>query len=241
MRRRRKTAGQNNAAASSADGVRHFSASSLAAAARRPLIVFLSGDGLSLSFEHRLAAALSRRGFESSVIRALHFFWKQKTPAEVAAKIDDIIKMHVAAHDERSVILVGYSFGGAIAPFAISAMPAHLRERIAGVALLAPALRADFAFSVRGWVNMPSARARDVNKELRTLCAMGVRIVTILGEGDAPRAGGDVHGACRSVTLPGGHSFNKDFERLADIIEALDNADQAATADITPEKERCCE
>ncbi|MEZ5895132.1 MAG: alpha/beta fold hydrolase [Parvularculaceae bacterium] len=188
-------------------------------AADAPFVIFLSGDGLATRFETRLANLLASRGVETVLFRSLHFFWNEKTPREVADAIEDVAADHRRHDDHRPIILVGYSFGGAIAPFAFSEMSAELRGALRAMVLLAPASKADFEFKFISWFNMSSRGARDVSAKLDELCSAGLHILTVHGARDAARAKPEDNGSCKTLTLPGGHDFGRDFVTLADLIE----------------------
>ncbi|MCA8890003.1 MAG: alpha/beta fold hydrolase [Parvularculaceae bacterium] len=188
-------------------------------AADAPLVIFLSGDGLATRFETRLANLLASRGVETVLFRSLHFFWNEKTPREVADAIEDVAARHRRDDNQRPIILVGYSFGGAIAPFAFSEMSANLRRALRAMVLLAPASKADFEFNFISWFNISSPGARDVSAKLDELCSAGLRILTVHGARDAARARPKDTASCNTLTLPGGHDFGRDFTALAELIE----------------------
>lgn len=188
----------------------------------RPLVVILSGDGLALYFEHRLANALHACGYSTHVVRALHFFWRRKTPGDIVRMIE-AFSASQTGHGAERLVVVGYSFGGAVLPFAYEAMDRTMKEKIAALVLLAPAVRADFKFSIGGWFNIPSSHSRDVEAMLGSLCRGGAPITTVIAENDYPRAQAPMINACRSIKLPGGHGFRHDFKRLARIIDSAAN------------------
>ncbi len=190
------------------------------AAADAPFVIFLSGDGLATRFETHLANLLASRGVETVLFRSLHFFWNEKTPREVADAINDVVIEHRQDDDRRPIILVGYSFGGAVAPFAFSEMSADLRDALRAMVLLAPARMADFKFKFISWFNLSSPGARDVSAKLDELCATGLRILTVHGAYDAVRAQPKDTKSCTTLTLPGGHNFGCDFATLANLIES---------------------
>ena len=53
------------------------------------------------------------------------------------------------------VILIGYSFGADVLPFAYNRLPQELRRHVGLMALLGPEKRVNFQITVSGWLNLP--------------------------------------------------------------------------------------
>jgi type IV secretory pathway VirJ component len=113
-------------------------------------------------------------------------------------------------------LLVGYSFGADVVPFLVSRLPPELRSRVALVSLLGLSDQASFEFHVAGWLGVETGHHPTVPE----VSGLGVTPVLCLrGEDEADSACRLLRGAAvRTVTLPGGHHFGGDYERIADAI-----------------------
>jgi type IV secretory pathway VirJ component len=178
--------------------------------------ILLSGDGGWAGLDKDVAAALAARGIPVVGWDSLRYFWTARTPAGVAADLDRVLRFY-AAHWERSrAIVIGYSQGADVLPFALNRLPAATRALVAGTALLGLGEKASFEFHVANWIGADDASALPIRPEAEklpadtTLCLYGADETDSL----CPRLGG----AVRVVKLPGGHHFDGDYARLAEII-----------------------
>src|SRR5207237_1436566 len=86
-------------------------------------------------------------GFDS-----LRYFWSARTPDGLAADLDRVIRYYAARWRRSEVVLIGYSQGADVLPFAINRLPAATRARVRSTALLGPGQKASFEFHVTNWI-----------------------------------------------------------------------------------------
>jgi type IV secretory pathway VirJ component len=91
-----------------------------------------------------------------------------------------------------------------------------MRSRVALVGLLGLSEQASFEFHVAGWLGIETGHYATVPEVAR----LGTTPVLCLrGEDEGDSACRLLHGAAvRSATLPGGHHFGGDYERIADVL-----------------------
>jgi len=115
-------------------------------------------------------------------------------------------------------VLIGYSQGADVLPFALNRLPADVRAQVERTVLLAPGERAAFRFRLRQWLGrwfggdeglatLPELARLDGS---RTLCAYGADD----GEAACPKVAASA--ACR-LRLAGGHHFDGDYATLAGL------------------------
>jgi type IV secretory pathway VirJ component len=149
------------------------------------LAVIWSGDGDWASFVSGLARELNRSGV--SVVGLKSRSWLTQRPAKnpdlAARDLSRILRVYLADWGGDSVLVVGYSRGADLLPFALSRLPPDLRSRIGLIALISPAINANFDFH---WVDLLSNRRRptdlDLRAEVRKLASF--RVVCIYGTED---------------------------------------------------------
>jgi type IV secretory pathway VirJ component len=191
-----------------------------AAAANRAsglFAVLLSGDGGWAGIDKSLGVAFAAQGIPVAGFDSLRYFWSARTPEGLAADLDRVIRYYAARWGRDEVVLVGYSQGADVLPFALNRLPPATRATVRLAALLGPGQKAAFEFHVSNWLGAsgdlaiaPEARklaARD------TLCLYGLDEKDSLCPELAPEH-------ARAMPLAGGHHFGGDYDALAARILA---------------------
>ena len=182
------------------------------------MAVIYSGDGGWRDLDKEIGEHLAEQGVPVVGVDSLRYFWRRREPPEIAADLAEILDNYFERWNARRVILIGYSFGAAILPFAIEHLPPPQRERIALVSLLGLEERAEFQFQVEGWLGAePDDSAPEVVPELVKLDLHQVQCFYGAEEDDSacrdPRlAGAEV------IETEGGHHFDGDYDALAQRI-----------------------
>jgi type IV secretory pathway VirJ component len=87
------------------------------------IAVMLSGDGGWAGLDKEVAAALSANGIRVVGLDSLRYFWTARTPEGLAADLGRIIDYYVSQLGKQRVLLVGYSQGADVLPFAVNRLP----------------------------------------------------------------------------------------------------------------------
>ncbi len=181
---------------------------------RRMAIVW-SGDGGWRDLDKVIGEKLAKDGIAVVGVDVLHYFWSRKSPEQVAADLGAVIGHYSEAWDRPEVLLVGYSFGADILPFAYNRLPEAARARVSQISLLALSTFADFEVHVAGWITdgrYPDSV--DTAPELAKLS--GVKVQCFYGMDD--KGSGctlpELKGA-EIVATTGGHHFDGDYAALA--------------------------
>ena len=202
-------------------------ASGPAAAKSDQFAVLLSGDGGWAGLDKEVAGALSERGIPVAGVDSLRYFWKARTPAGLAADIDRIVRYYAYQWKKKRVMLIGYSQGADVLPFAINRLPAATRELVQLNVLIGVGKQASFEFHVTNWFSSgsgtPIKPETDKLSSVDTLCLYGADD----DESLCP-AIGTAH--ARVINLAGGHHFGGDYRKLAELII---NQSQPSTEPVT--------
>lgn len=183
---------------------------------RNDLAVFWSGDGGWAGIDKEVSNALNARGIPVVGVDSLRYFWTRRTPEGIAADIEKISRHYLKAWGKDRVILIGYSQGADVLPFAVNRLSPDLRRRVVLVAAMGLSDHAVFEFELSNWVadnndGPPTLPEIAKIKNLPFLC--------IYGEDDedsvCPKLKGD---SVTAVKLPGGHHFDGDYGKLAAVI-----------------------
>lgn len=188
------------------------------------LVIFYSGDGGWRDIDRSLGDALGRDGYAVVGVDTLRYFWGQREPMGVARDLDRLVRHYLDAWGLNEVVLIGYSFGANILPFAYNRLPDATRERVRMVTLLSPELATDFEVHLAGWLGQQASgdAAMPILPEASRIDPS--RLVCVYGEQEAATTlcAQPGLGAARLMRLPGGHHYDGDYEALARrLIEAL--------------------
>jgi type IV secretory pathway VirJ component len=187
----------------------------------RAIGIVYSGDGGWQDLDKTIGEWMTTQGFHVVGVSTVKAFWKSREPATAAA---DFEKMLANADPSGSlpVLVVGYSFGADIFPFAWPFLKQPTQNRIKLIALLAPERHTAFHVSIEGWLGVDTGDHL-VSPAIAAL--PGERVICVYGEEDADTT------ACTEVKLDGmavtrttgGHHFDEDYVGLGwKILAAFD-------------------
>lgn len=189
------------------------------ASTNKRFAVMISGDGGWAGIDKGIAAAFVKQGVPVAGLDSLRYFWSARTPQGLADDLDRIIRFYAARWKRSEVILIGYSQGADVMPFAVNRLPPRSRGGVKLVALLGLGQKASFEFHVTNWIG-PSGDI-PIEPEARKLLAAGTLCVYGSDEKNslcpvlAPVS-------ATALSLPGGHHFGGDYDGLAmRILDAV--------------------
>ena len=178
--------------------------------------VLVSGDGGWAGIDKEVAAALAEKGIPVAGVDSLRYFWSPRTPAGMARDLDRILQYYSSTWHRKRALVIGYSQGADVLPFAVNRLPATTRGLVKLVAMIGISTSASFEFHVSNWLGggdngLPTAP--EIRKLSRTsaLC--------VYGDDDGDSICPQVNPAnARVVELSGGHHFGGDYGKLAGLI-----------------------
>lgn len=178
--------------------------------------VMLSGDGGWAGLDKNVAAALATRGVDVVGIDSLRYFWSARTPQGLANDLDRVVRYYAAHWRKTGVVLIGYSQGADVLPFAINRLPPASRQLVTHAVMMGLGTNASFEFHVGNWLGgesgaipiQPEAARLKPNK---TLCIYGADEEESLCPRLAPVS-------VEAHVMTGGHHFDGAYDDLASVI-----------------------
>jgi type IV secretory pathway VirJ component len=178
--------------------------------------VLLSGDGGWAGIDKEVAGLLANRGVPTAGVDSLRYFWTARTPAGLAQDIDRIVRYYAFHWKKKNVLLVGYSQGADVLPFAVNRLPPATRALVKLTTLIGVSENAAFEFHVANWIGsdadgLPVAPEMSKLSAANTLCVYGDDDNESICPKVSPRN-------ARLIKLPGGHHFGGNYLPLAQLV-----------------------
>ncbi|MEG1681798.1 MAG: AcvB/VirJ family lysyl-phosphatidylglycerol hydrolase, partial [Stenotrophomonas sp.] len=213
--------------AAPAQGVATLPLVEMPVAGSKRLVVLISGDGGWRDLDKGLAHELNQRGISVVGWNSLRYFWKKRSAAQLGTDLDSVLRTYRQRWQTDDVALVGYSFGADVLPFAYPLLSEEQRRPVRLVSLLGLAHGATFEVRVGGWLGWFRAQEVPVRSALAGLQPVAHQCIYGTDEKDSlcRDLRGDAHMQVRE--LPGGHHFDRDPSKLAQIIVERWNAASA--------------
>jgi type IV secretory pathway VirJ component len=192
-----------------------------AAALTDSFAIIMSGDGGWAGLDQDVAAALGAKGIPVVGLDSLRYYWTARTPDGLAADTDRMIRHYLAHFGKQRVLLIGYSQGADVLPFAVNRLPEATRARVALVAVMGMSEHALFEFHLSSWIsdsNSGPATLPEINR------ITGVPVLCIYGADESDSLCPKLDPKkFNIVKLKGGHHFDGDYANLARQILAAAN------------------
>jgi type IV secretory pathway VirJ component len=183
--------------------------------------IIMSGDGGWAGLDQDVAAALSAKGIPVVGLDSLRYYWTARTPEGLAADTDRMIRYYLSHFGKRRVLLIGYSQGADVLPFAVNRLPEATRARVALTAVMGMSEHALFEFHVSGWIsddNSGPATLPEINR------ISGMPVLCIYGEDESDSLCPKLDPKKFDIVkLKGGHHFDGDYAGLARQILSVAN------------------
>jgi type IV secretory pathway VirJ component len=180
--------------------------------------IIMSGDGGWAGLDQDVAAALSAKGVPVVGLDSLRYYWTPRTPDGLAADTDRIIRYYLAHFGKQRVLLIGYSQGADVLPFAVNRLPEATRTHVALAAVMGMSEHALFEFHVSSWISDDNS-GPPTQPEINRISGIPVLCIYGADESDSlcPKLDQKKFNV---VKLKGGHHFDGDYANLARQILA---------------------
>jgi type IV secretory pathway VirJ component len=183
--------------------------------------IIMSGDGGWAGLDQDVAAALSAQGIPVVGLDSLRYYWTARTPDGLAADTDRLIRYYLAHFGKQRVLLIGYSQGADVLPFAVNRLPQATRTRVALAVVMGMSDHALFEFHLSSWISDDNSGAATL-PEVDRITGMPLLCIYGADEQDSLCPKLDAK-KFHVVELKGGHHFDGDYANLARQILAAAN------------------
>lgn len=203
--------------------------------------IFFSGDGGWALLTRAVSRALAREGIPVVGFNSLRYFWRRRTADDTGLALRQILHHYLAKWEKKKALLIGYSRGANIIPFAASRLPEELRPSISLIVLLGPDEKETFEVCLKDWAidipealhlpslrkwmtnrnnlenNLPMDASHSVAVEIAKLS--GFRVLCCHGRDEIrPLCAAIRPSAAEMITFEGGHHYGGNYEMVARMI-----------------------
>ncbi len=196
----------------------------------KAVAVFISGDGGWRDIDKQIGDYLINHDVAVVGIDALRYFWNRKSPEQIGADIDRIVKHYQRLWQVRRTALLGYSFGADVLPLTWGKLSIATREATQLIGLIGFEPTADLEVSMSAWLGVKSADDLAVRPYLASM--PGDKVLCVFGA-DEQHAHEtactfpELNGAMK-LKRPGGHHFDGNYQIVAQaIIHKLERKSKA--------------
>lgn len=181
------------------------------------IAVLLTADGGWATLDRGVAADLAQDGVPVVGWSSLDYYRTARTPEQAADDLSRVLRHYLARWGGRRVLLIGYSFGADVLPLLVNRLPADLRPRVAGVALIGFSPEAVFEFHLSEWLGMVRGRLYPTLPEVRRL--RDLRVLCVYGRGDRSEACGQLAMPNATVVaIASGHSMGSVAPEVGEVV-----------------------
>lgn len=109
----------------------------------KPILFYLSGDAGLGPFSKSICENLHQKGFDVYALNSKVYFWNEQNPKKTAQILSEFIETKFQKHQNKELVLIGYSFGADALPFIINQLPKKTKQKIHQLIFLDPYETAD--------------------------------------------------------------------------------------------------
>lgn len=184
----------------------------------RVLVLLMTGDGGWAHSDEGVSRELLARGAAVVGLNMRSYLARTKTPDILGQDVSCVAESYMQRWNRPNLMLLGYSRGADLAPFAASRLPTALRQRITMVALVSPGPWAGFTFHLIDLIR-DVHRDDDVAVPPEVERLADLRIVCLYGKKDENSLCPLLNAAnIRIVELDGGHRITGGFAAMAEWL-----------------------
>lgn len=178
-------------------------------------VIFLTGDFGYMNFDKAIVHYLNVKNVSVVVINSKNYFRSAKSPAQLSRDFGSIINQYNRKWNRHKVILMGYSMGAEVIPFAVNLLDEKSRLQLSDIILIAPGQKAIFRLKPTDYL-FEEKKGTDIITELVKMRAQKSYIIC----DDSPYSirRKNLEGVCDHDFLGGGHHFGHNYALLSKLI-----------------------
>lgn len=177
-------------------------------------VILYTGDGGWRQLDVQLAKFFNSKYIPLVGIDSRSYFWSRKSKKQIGNDLRLIMNKYRAKWKKDKVVLIGYSFGADISPFAYVNIPEKRRKEIKKIILVAPSEHAQFEIKLISYLYTPTDGA-PVKKEIDQIDSKKLYVICDDNENALCN---QLNNHVEHTFLGGGHHFNSNYKKLQALV-----------------------
>ena len=178
-------------------------------------VILLTGNGGFRNLVQSVTHYLNFKKVSVLAINTKKYLWSEKKPAQIGRDLETLIDRYYSKWGQKKVVIMGYSMGAEVLPFAINCMEDKYSHEILDLILIGPWQKATFKVALRDYY-FEVNKGTDIYTELLKMRTKKVYI--ICDDNEYSICHKDLEGVIDHDFLKGGHHFGGDYNTLSKLI-----------------------
>jgi type IV secretory pathway VirJ component len=178
-------------------------------------VILLTGNGGWKSLVQSVTFYLNSKNVSVVAINTQKYLWSEKEPAQIACDIESLIDNFFNKWGQKKIVLMGYSMGAEVLPFAVNCMKEKYIGEINDLILIGPWQKATFEVKLTDYLYEDN-KGLDIYPELLKLKTGKGYIICDDNEFSICKK--NLEGVIDHNFLGGGHHFGHDYTALSKLI-----------------------
>jgi type IV secretory pathway VirJ component len=178
-------------------------------------VIFLTGNGGWKELAQSVTQYLNSKNVSVVAINTKKYLWSEKNPEQIACDLESLIDQFSNKWGQTNVVLLGYSMGAEVIPFAVNRMEEKYRNKLSDIILIGPWQKATFKVNLLDYI-MEVNKGEDIYSEL--LKMKNKMAYVICDDNDISICKKGLDGVIDHDLLAGGHHFGGDYASLSGLI-----------------------
>jgi type IV secretory pathway VirJ component len=178
-------------------------------------VIFLTGNGGYRNLAHSLTNYLNSKKISVLAINTKKYLWAKKPPAQIALDLETLLERYNEKWGLNRVVLIGYSMGAEVIPFAVNCMEEKYKDELSNIILIGPWQKATFKINLLDFF-FEINKGADIYSELLKMKTK--KACVICDDNKISICQKDLEGIIDHYFLKGGHHFGGDYMTLSKLI-----------------------
>jgi type IV secretory pathway VirJ component len=178
-------------------------------------VILLTGNGGWRKLVQSVTLYLNKKNVSVVAINTKKYLLSRKMPDQICCDLETLIDQYNSKWKEKKVVMIGYSMGAEILPFAINCMTDKYKQKINDVILIAPGQNATFKVKLRDYYHEVN-EGEDIYTELQKMAKE--KVYVICDDTKFSICLKDLEDVVDHDVMTGGHHFGGDYDTLSKLV-----------------------
>ena len=178
-------------------------------------VILLTGNGGWQNLVQSVTRYLNAKNVSVLAINTKKYLWSEKDPAQISYDLQTLIDRYNNKWGQKNVVIIGFSMGAEVLPFAINCMEDKYMHELNDLILIGPWQKVTFKIRLVDYF-FELNKGSDLYPELLKIKTRKAYVICDDKEFSICRK--DLEGVIDYDLLRGGHHFGGDYITLSELI-----------------------